>query len=343
MPIQRYMGTLLLLTSALFTAPAPEAPDTSALIREGTKLHDAGKYKEAIEKYDLALKADPKSCVALYEKIFSLYASGDLDATAKVGEAAVKDPCPGNRDMRMMLANVYDDRGENARAIELLKVLAKEAPSNAQMHFNLAISYHRGGFPGEAEQSLQAAIRADPLHVSSHYALGKLLFGSKQKAKGVLCFYMALLIDPNGRRSQEIYRTIDKYYGDLAQQKDGNKIVVTVDPSGKVEDAGFSDLSLGMSAALAQSKKLKKDAAFEEITFSYLQILSELREKEKGFYWSQYVDFYTALRAARHGTAFIKMLQVTASSDARTWLEANREKALMLTEWVKGRLAKQAK
>lgn len=324
-------------------APAPAAPSeqsAEALIREGIKLHDAGKYKEAIEKYDAALKAEPQSCVAAYEKVFSLYASKDGEGTIKTAEAALKGPCAGHKDMRMLLASAYDDRGENPRAIELLKGLIKEAPNNPYMYFNLAVSYHRAGRNKEAEESLQTALKIDPRHVSSHYALGKVLFGTGRRGKGVLCFYMALLLDPGGRRSAEIYQIIDKYYADLISEKNGKEITVNVSSAGDIEDAGFSDINLGMAAALAKTKKLEKDAAFEEMTLTYLKVLSEVRQKEKGFYWNQYVDFFTALKAAQHETTFVKLLQVTASAKAREWLEANREKMLLLRDWMNARFEK---
>jgi len=338
MPIKSLL--YIFMVTAQSPAAAPAAPDAGTLIREGIQLHDAGKYKEAIEKYDEALKLDPQSCTAIYEKTFSLYADKNLEATIKTAEAGLAKYCTGHKDLRMILASAYDDRGENPRAIELLKKLAKEAPDNSYMHFNLGVSYNRGGYHKEAEQSLQAALAIDPRHVSSHYMLGKVLFATKQKGKGILCFYMALLLDPGGRRSEEIYQIIEKYYTDVAAEKDGKEITITVDGAGKIEDAGFSDISLGMAAALAKTKKLTKEAAFEEVTLAYLQILSEVRKKEKGFYWSHYVDFFTALKAAKHETTLVKLLQATASPGARAWLEANREKVLMLSEWVKVRMAK---
>ena len=321
-------------------APALGAEDFEQLIQDGVKLHDAGKYREAIEQYDKALKINPKSCMAIYEKVFSLWSAKETDEAIKTGEAVAQTDCKKHTNLRMLLASAYDDRGENAKAVALLKGLVQEAPNNHFMHYNLAISLSRAGLNKEAEQSLQAALRLEPRHFSSHYALGRILYASNQRAKAMLCYYMALLIEPAGKRSAEIMRYIDEYYAGLATEKNDKEITLNVASAGDGDSAAFSDLTIGMGAALAKSKKKNRDEAFADITLAYLQILAELRPKNNGFYWSQYVDFFSALKAAKHDAAFVRVIQVSSSETARSWIDANKEKALMLQEWLKARLTK---
>jgi len=59
------MHRLLLLLALTLAAPAP-AQSARALNTEGFRLYQAGKYPEALEKFEAAAKADPKLALAHY-------------------------------------------------------------------------------------------------------------------------------------------------------------------------------------------------------------------------------------------------------------------------------------
>jgi hypothetical protein len=116
-------------------------------------------------------------------------------------------------------------------------------------------------------------------------------------------------------------------------------MTINVDPSGGVDDFRTHDLVIGVAAAEARAKKLPPEQTFSRITLAYLQILSELRDKQDGFYWKSYVDFFTALKAAKHDTAFAYLIQTPSSDAARQWVAANKESVLMMRAWLRARLA----
>jgi tetratricopeptide (TPR) repeat protein len=59
------MHRLLLLLALVLAAPSP-AQSARALNTEGFRLYQAGKYPEALEKFEAAAKADPKLALAHY-------------------------------------------------------------------------------------------------------------------------------------------------------------------------------------------------------------------------------------------------------------------------------------
>src|SRR5471030_601042 len=63
----------IMLTLAFNSVLAQNEDEARALIKEGVALNDQGKYTEAIEKYNQALKADTGNIHANYQLAFSLF------------------------------------------------------------------------------------------------------------------------------------------------------------------------------------------------------------------------------------------------------------------------------
>src|SRR6478672_13201398 len=57
----------------------PSAPAETATIEAGIKLHDAGKFEEAIAKYEEVLKLSPANMTALYELAYSFSANKEYE------------------------------------------------------------------------------------------------------------------------------------------------------------------------------------------------------------------------------------------------------------------------
>lgn len=57
--------------------------NTDSIIKTGTRLHDEGKFAEAIKQYEKIAKSDPSYGTALYEKAMSLSGLGKDDETKK--------------------------------------------------------------------------------------------------------------------------------------------------------------------------------------------------------------------------------------------------------------------
>lgn len=119
-----------------------EVPD---LIKQGVQLNDQGKYAEAIDKYNQALKIDPENIHANYELAFSLFASGKGDDGIPYVEKTIKgsDSPSLTAASYDLLGSIYDQDHQPQKAIEAYKNGIKIKPDYQRLHYNLGIAYFR--------------------------------------------------------------------------------------------------------------------------------------------------------------------------------------------------------
>ena len=99
--------------------PTPLTDAQQKTLAEGIKLHDAGKFAEAIVKYRSILAENPECVAAMYELALSLDEKGDnLEAMeiANKGTKYIADELPL---FYVMMASNLDDLGRSNDAIKI--------------------------------------------------------------------------------------------------------------------------------------------------------------------------------------------------------------------------------
>ncbi len=117
---------------------------------------------------------DPKDAVVLlraFEEAHWAFVGGRTEA-ARAGFERLVEEDPGNPVFLGQLAEVYRQRRDYARAVELYKKTVAVAPQDRDARYNLAVTLQEAGRADEAFAALQAAIRLDPGRPEAHNALG---------------------------------------------------------------------------------------------------------------------------------------------------------------------------
>jgi tetratricopeptide (TPR) repeat protein len=164
---------LLILVLTYNVAFAQNNEDAKALVRQGVQLHDQGKYAEAIEKYNEALKIDPGNLYADFELSYTLFASGKGSDAIPLLEKVIASDSELTAGAYDLLGSIYDNANQSDKAIEAYKAGIKANPQYQRLYYNLGIAYFRKKKYAEAEQSAIQSIKLDPKHASSQrmYAL----------------------------------------------------------------------------------------------------------------------------------------------------------------------------
>lgn len=99
-----------------------------SLVSQGIKLHDQGRFKEAVEKYNDALKLEPDNNNAKYEMAYTYSVSGNRKQTITILEKLLKNTKGQQGQAYDLLGSSYDDEGQSQKAIEVYLAGIKNQP-----------------------------------------------------------------------------------------------------------------------------------------------------------------------------------------------------------------------
>jgi tetratricopeptide (TPR) repeat protein len=183
-------------TATAAAAPAAEAKPDPAVgaYNEGAQLFNAGKFPEAVAKFQEAVTAKPDLTAGWLALARAAIQTKDY---AKAIEAANKGLAgdPDEMDMYSVLYTAYTATGDKVKAAEAKKKL----PANASSLFNDAAKLINSGKDAEAEPLLKQAIVADEKFAPAYYELGMLDVRLQKNADAKVNLQKYLELEPNGK------------------------------------------------------------------------------------------------------------------------------------------------
>ncbi len=181
----------------------------SALRKEGTALHDQGKFEEAIKKYDEGLKILPYNATLTYEKAYSLTAMGKKAEAKQLLEELFKQ---GNTDENVSMAyilyaNILDNEGKAMQALEAydkaLEYVSSDVSAIQLIHYNKALTLYnlknedKAKIANRTQQifnHLYNSIECTPTHPGSYNLYGRITADEGVYSKAIACFGINALL-----------------------------------------------------------------------------------------------------------------------------------------------------
>lgn len=340
-----------LLLGALAALPrlgaAQTVPEVRALVREGTALHDAGRYDEAVAKYQQALKLEPGSALATYELAMTYHRMGRNDDAARLCQELLANPKEALAEVYVTYGNVLDDQKKPKDAIRIYQQGLKQFPDEEMLYFNLGIAQSGQGRRDEAISSLQRAVRLRPQHASAHLYLGLLTAESGNRVPAILELARFLALEPQGKRASAYLPRFEKLMQAGAEQTGENSVTLSVSrqtldaaKKGKGEDNfGSADMLLAMMAALDFDEKNKDKTPTARMAEKLDDLIGNLGEKSshRGFAWDYYVPYYLEMKRKDFVPAFTYVIRAarTDQPDVQQWLDAHTAEVAAFQEWSK--------
>lgn len=339
---------LFFLTALTVSAITFSQTEINRLVDEGVKLHDEGKYEEAIKKYDSAIALDKNHYLANYEKSYTLMVTKKFDECISISKFLLElEPKNINtKGVYVNLGSAQDDKGDVEEAIQTFTKGIGQFPDFHLLHFNRGLTYFKIEKDNESMIDFQNALKCDPLHPGSHQFMGRLVMDNNRIA-GIMSFFTFLLIEPDGDRAVTNYELMEKLImKGVSGSKDGKQTTtisidaLLLDKKNKKKENDFSslDLFLSLSSALDSDDKYKKENSAEKLNRKIGDMISMIKEQKKdgiGFYWDFYVPFLASLKDKKYlQTACYIAARNSGNEAVEKWVNDNESKVEEFYKWL---------
>ncbi len=340
-----FVKTLVL--ALLIAVPAIANQDPR--IAEGTALHDAGRYDEAIAKYLAILADDPSNGSASYELAYSYQAKGDY---AKC--IAVLKPLSGAESVLLpkilrSLGNCLDSSGDAPGAVAAYRTSLALAPDDPLTLYNLAVTLFGQSKLDEAREVLKKELIARPGHANGHYLLARVFDAQNFRAAAILEYLRFLAIEPASPRSKgaatSLVALLNLGVEDKGVGKDGKKAIdIKVDTNSRTEEGDFHGWEMTISIASAvrfTTEDKDKNATELDIArgqlSSTLAMLIEMKDAPASYSGKQNVPFFAALDQHKLLDTFAgAALQSLGLKGSDAWMKENAKGLQDLTVFLGG-------
>jgi len=341
----------LLLTGFLLLLLKVQGQDTSRvklLMMEGIRFHDQGQYTDAIKRYDTVLGLDPDNVIAQYEKSYSLMALKDYKAAIVLSRSIINNK---NADSGIV-GNAYstwgsalDEQGDHKKALKIYDTGIKKVPAYNMLNYNKAISYLRMSQTNAGILELEESIAKNPLHMSSHFMLGRAMLLKNNKMAALMPYMIYLLLDNKSKRAEEVLGVVRKLVAGGARKTDSGSYHVEIPPDAlekpgnkPLADDDFKSMEvlfeLGAAAAVSKTKDMLPADRFADQLKSAIRLLAG-QQGHSGFYGKFYLPFFSGLHKQQLGESFAHYIFAPSGNVMNeVWIQDHRAQMEQFQSWV---------
>lgn len=331
----------------------PSTPAETATIEAGIKLHDAGKYDDAIAKYEEVLKLSPANMTALYELAYSFAANKEYEKSLAAATRGTEYQSPELPLFYDLLGGAYDSLNEPQKAIEAYRKGIQIVPDASMLYYNMGVTYLESlKNPDEARRAIEKAVTLDPGQPEFHLMLGQLFQSNGYSAPGFLAFSTYLILEPNGPRALTAYgfwRAILRGGLEMGRSASPDGQMRTVPAAqdskpAKVDEGDFRDFEAAITKS-EQTVIADMDRGAEELppfVAQVKQLVAMLAQRapesdRTRFASSYYVPFFAEMNAKNFVEPFLYWsMQRAPVSGVREWLTAHQAEVREFVAWSKG-------
>ena len=347
--------TIIFLIFIIIFNVAGQSNNVQTLIQEGVVLHDSAEYKKAIEKFEQALKINPKSTLALYELSLSYLELKDYKNASKYSTQVI------NSNDKNLSVGAYAVKSEAMaemnqidNAIALLKEgLAKNGDSYL-LRFNMALNYYK---KGNIEKTLEHVNRA--IELDKTYSGAFLLNAYAQRDKGlwvrsIYSFQMFLLLEPDSKRSKNTFeemlqtmlvkpvseKPVERSFIQQQMMRNAPEITTQYETPPLSTEEGlnrnfvYSAIKSAMDSLKTENKDTDIYLAFTEVNKAILTVLEkETGAVKSGSFWTFHYPFFKSILNSNHYETFCRYISVSYFPESLEWWENNKTEAENFINW----------
>lgn len=330
--------------------------DVHKLIQEGVALHDSGEYKKAIEKYNEAIKLEPKCMQATYELSLSYLALNDFKNAVKLSTVVIKSNneqlSPGAYAVKSEALVGLEKVNE---AIELLQEGLKKNGDAYLLHYNMALNYYKKGEVENALYHVKKAIDLDKTDSGAFLLNAYALNDKGLWVQSILSFQMFLLLEPDSKRSKNAFeemlymmrikknaKPVERSF--IQQQMMRNmpdnalhpeEIPPLSEEDGLNRNFVYHAITTTLDSLRNSTEEEDEFVLFKTVNREIMNVLEkESKGSKTGILWTFYIPFFSHINESTFYETFCRYISVSYYPESLEWWQQNRETAANFVNWV---------
>jgi Flp pilus assembly protein TadD len=340
----------LLWISGVGTAAAQTTtnPAERDLVKEGIRLYDAGKYDEAVAKYQQVLATSPTDAFALSELALTYNTMGRSKEAVAICEKLLKADPDADESVYVTYGNSLDALKKTKDAYRAYETGLKHHPGSASLYFNLGVAQATSGQGPASVGSFQQAVAQSPDYASAHMSLGVMQLSNSARVPAVLSLGRFLVLEPRGPRATQRLPLLDKAMTQGVSRTGENAVTVSmtvedVRDAGRNRDKpdnfGLTEMMLNLVSARTVGKDSGTAVSRFAEQFSWLckSLAERSTDKPTGFTWNYYVPYFVEMERKGFVPAFAYLTHAsqTDAPEVQQWLSAHPNEVAVFQEWSK--------
>ena len=322
------VGTLLQVgASAGAGAPAPKSgPTAEQLVDQGIHLHDAGRHADAVAAYDAALALHPGDPTATYERAYTLSDMGRHEEAVAACREFLAVQRPTHPAFHVVLGSSLDVLGRLPEGEKAFRQGLKRFPGDGKLLFNLGVNQVAQGHLDDAEKTLQASLRARPLHPGTWRQLAVLSAARKRPLASYVALARSFTLSPPGDARTTLAKALAELpfrdvhrAPDAADGTPGDTTITLAPGADEAEGREAMVLSVVAAGFMNGSENVPSRVA---VHASILTIARELGEHHRQPAWqSEALAFFARADAEGHGETIARTILAEAGyPESATWV-----------------------
>jgi uncharacterized protein len=335
------MKTILSLSILLFSLLSfsqDKIPyiDYDDIAEEVAKYSGEEKYNKVLQSLAKVNKNDSTYCAILTSKSYYLIMQENYADAVQAADEGLNIDCTSSSTLFLIMNKgvALENMEKYQDAIDLYDKGLERFPANHKLWFNKATCYEKMKNYPKAIEAYQKVITMNPLYRNAHLFLGNLCYRQNLTTQALMCYNMALLVEPDSDRAFSLLRLLNEAMSGKNEYEPDEDLVISED------DEAFEDINLILDNRIALSKKYKIDndidIAVVRQTHAMLEQLEDF-EGNGGFWDKRYVPLYKWIKENDQFDNFVYTITYSIQNEKfKKIVEKNIDK---ITEFIGGFIA----
>ena len=327
--------------------PKECTPAQKDIVREGTALHDAKRFAEAVAKYEIVRAENPDCTIAIYEMSYSYYAMGEKTKAMETAYAGSKYKSEELPLFYLMMGNVIDDVGKPDEAVKIyrdaLKMLEGDKDKDrylSSLHYNLGVTFVKQKKYDEARIELKKAVEYNFEYPSPNYLLSVAYHDTRYKVPAFLAAARFLALELTSQRSVVASQIIRDVLKPAPKNDKTGNIDIFVNLNAPKDEGDFAMFELFLGTLTTVKSKDDESKTEEEMFVkavgTLIALVAENKNVRSTFVGKNYVPFLAEMKSRGYSDVLgYVVLHHTGNEVARTWLSSNASKVKEFVAWAK--------